>query len=327
VDAYQAVLQGNYYARRSTKEDFAKAIEFYERAIALDPGYALAHANLAEALISYRGIYGSIPESDSLRTRARAASATAMKLAPGLAQAHGARALELQMLDLRLEDAEKEYRRAAELAPNDAAVMVKLGDLQLDLGRTGPALAAFERAIALDPLLLRAHFRRGYALDLLGRSDEAASALEKAIEVEPQAALQRASLAIVKIHQGDTAAAVKVAQEEPDPFWRQWALAVALFAHGDRKAADAQLEAMIRDTADIAAFQIAEVYAARQDPDTVFHWLDHALETHDPGTTQLFSSSLLARYRDDPRYAAIARKVGLDPANAPAPPKIAIRAQ
>lgn len=328
VEAYEALLQGNFYSRRANAADEAKALEFFERAIALDPRYALAHAQLAISGMWYAGVYAnpSPDERDATMTRARAAVATALQLEPDLARARFAQA-QLHRIDLRLADAEREYQRAAELSPNDPAIIRELGLMQSERGHLGAALATIDRAAALDPLSRDALFSRGLMLDLTGRFDEAESALRKAIEVEPHSAATHAQLTITKVHQGDPASAVAIAREEPDPFWRQWALAMTLFAHGDRKQADAELDALIRDNADSAAFQIAEVYALRKDPDAVFRWLDHALATKDPGVNQLFTSSLIAAYRDDPRYAEVARKVGLDPADAPPLPKSAARAK
>jgi serine/threonine-protein kinase len=58
-------------------------------------------------------------------------------------------------------------------------------------------------------------------------------------------------------------------------------------------------------------YQIAEVHAVRGEPDAMFEWLGRAVDAHDPGVTFLLFDPFLLRYRDDPRYAAIARKAGL----------------
>jgi len=325
VEAYQALLQGNFHSRRADAADEFKAMEFYERAITLDPRYALAHAQLAISALWYAGTYSndSAVEREAIMAEVRVAVATALELDPDLARAHFALA-QLLRIDLQFADAEREFQRAAELAPNDAGVIRQLGLMQSERGHLDAALATIDRAVALDPLSRDALFSRGLLLDLIGRFDEAEAALRKAIEVEPQSATTHSQLAITKVHQGDTAAAIAVAREETDPFWRRWALAMALYAHGDRKQADAELEALVRDNGADSPFQIGEVYAARKNPDEAFNWLDRAVAIKDPGVNQLFTSSLLAAYRDDPRYAAIARKAGLDPANAPALPDTAV---
>jgi TolB-like protein/tetratricopeptide (TPR) repeat protein len=319
IEAYQALLQGNFYSRRADAADEVKAMEFYERAIALDPRYALAHAQLAISGLWYAGTYSndSLGEREAAMARVRLAVTTAMALDSDLARAHFALA-QLQRIDLQFADAEREFARAAELAPNDAGVIRQLGLMQSERGNIVGALATIDRAVTLDPLSRDALFSRGLLLDLIGRFDEAEAALRKAIEIEPQAAANHSQLALTKIHQGDAAAAIAVAREETDPFWRRWALAMALFVQGDRKPADAELEALIRENGADSPFQISEVYAVRKNADEAFGWLERALAAKDPGVNQLFTSSPLAAYRNDPRYTAIARKVGLDPNKASA---------
>ena len=94
----------------------------------------------------------------------------------------------------------------------------------------------------------------------------------------------------------------------------------------DRAAADASLQA-VEQYADGWAFQMAQVYAVRGEPDAMFDWLQRALKARDPGMQSLLYDALLLRYRDDPRYAALAKQAGLPwppvaakPAAAVAPP-------
>ena len=74
---------------------------------------------------------------------------------------------------------------------------------------------------------------------------------------------------------------------------------------------DATLKDFIAEMPDLAAFQIAELYALRKDPDQAFAWLDHALAVRDPGVTQVLYDPVLLAYKDDPRFTAFCRKVGL----------------
>lgn len=67
----------------------------------------------------------------------------------------------------------------------------------------------------------------------------------------------------------------------------------------------------ITDCPSAAAYQIAEVYAVRKDPDAMFEWLDRAWSNRDPGISYLLGDPLILRYRDDPRFAAFCNKAGL----------------
>lgn len=189
VEAYEALLQGDDLLRHGAPADAGKAFEFYEQALALDPDYARAHANLAIALVLNPGVIDNASRAtkEYVRNRARKASETALRLAPDLAQAHVARALVLEKLDLEPERAEQAYRQAAALAPSDPTVTIRLGDLLLERGNAAAALEAFDRTSALDPLVAPAYHREAGALRALGRLDEAERALKKAIEVEAKA--------------------------------------------------------------------------------------------------------------------------------------------
>src|SRR6266567_3248467 len=120
VEAYNALLQGNFYYNRSTAEDFRKAIDYYEEAIRLDPRYALAYARLAIAAENLVNNYGSIAtkEQQELTAKARASAKSAIELDPNLADAHRAQGAILEYFDFNFAAAEAEYRRALELAPH-----------------------------------------------------------------------------------------------------------------------------------------------------------------------------------------------------------------
>ena len=120
-------------------------------------------------------------------------------------------------------------------------------------------------------------------------------------------------LAMIQILRGNPGAAVELAKQETDPFWRTYALALAQFANGERAEADAALKKLIDEDADDAGSQIAEVYALRKEPEKMFEWLEHAWTTHDAGVTELLSNPFLRAYKDDPRFIAFAQKIGVMP--------------
>ena len=321
VEAYNALLQGNFYANRRTAEDMRKAIGHYEEAIRLDPGYAAAYAKLSIAAGNLANNYAGIAtkEGQEALVKARATAKRAIELDPNLAEAHLAQGRILENLDFNFATAETEYRRAVELAPHNAGVTSSLATLLSELGRLDEAVALQKRAIALEPLRAGLYFGHAYVLIALGRYDEAEAALRKAIELQPQSAQNYLYLAIIQIRRGKAGPAVELAKQEPDPFWRNYALALAHFANGDRAKADAALKKLIDEHADESGSQIATVYALRKDPEKMFEWLEHAWTTHDPGVITLLADSFLRAYKDDPRFIAFAQKVGVMPKAAPTP--------
>jgi len=141
------------------------------------------------------------------------------------------------------------------------------------------------------------------------RYGEAEAAVRKAVELQPQSANHYTSLSQIQILRRKPGAAVELAKQETDPFFRNYALALANFANGDRAEADAALKKMIDEYADDGGSQIAEVYALRKEPEKMFEWLEHAWTTHDAGVTDLLKDPFLRAYKDDPRFIAFAQKV------------------
>src|SRR5216110_2070822 len=138
VEAYNALLQGNFYFNRRTAEDNRKAIGYSEEAIRLDPRYALAYAMLSRAAMNLATNYaGSIAtkEQQEAIAKARASAKSALDLDPNLAEAHSAQGGILRLVDFNFAEAEAEYRRALELAPQNPVVTSNLADLISTLGR------------------------------------------------------------------------------------------------------------------------------------------------------------------------------------------------
>src|SRR5438874_4078892 len=122
IEAYNALLQGNFYANQSSAEDTRKAIGYYEEAIRLDPRYALAYAKLSYSADSLATNYaaGLAPkEREEAIAKARASARSALELDPNLADAHWAQGVVLRDLDFNFAGAEAELRRAFELAPQN----------------------------------------------------------------------------------------------------------------------------------------------------------------------------------------------------------------
>ncbi len=318
VEAYDALLQGNFYYERRSAEDNRKAIGYYEEAIRLDARYALAYAKLSIATGALVSNYGGIAnkERQEATAKARAAAENALRLDPNLAEAHVARGTVLLSLESDLIGAEAEFRRALELAPQNPLVSHNLALLLTDLGRLDEAVALDQRAIVLDPLRSTVQISLAISLTALGRYDEAEAAVRKAIALQPQSGATYKSLAMIQILRGKPAAAVELAKQETDPFWRTDALALAYFANGDKAEADAQLKKLIDENADDAGSQIAQVYALRKEPEKMFEWLDHAWSTHDGGVTEILADPFMRAYKDDPRFIAFAQKIGVMPKTA-----------
>jgi tetratricopeptide (TPR) repeat protein len=207
--------------------------------------------------------------------------------------------------------AQVEQKRALELAPNDPRILVAYARGSATLGQVGAAVDMTEQALKLDPLQTGARQTLAFLLAADGRPDAARAAIDKAVELQPSSDTYRAMQVYVATWRGDFPAALAVAQAMPPGLWHDVGMAAALQIGPDRAAADAALQILIDQHAGSSAYQIAEIYALRRDPDNLFTWLDHAWDARDSGIVFLLTDAFLLRYRDDPRYAAFAQKVGL----------------
>ncbi|HET7306394.1 MAG TPA: tetratricopeptide repeat protein [Gammaproteobacteria bacterium] len=314
LDAYAAYLHAKSHALTNADADFRNAIDVYDAAIRLDPRYAAAYAGLSAVWSTWAAASFSGAKARHAYAEAAAAATTAVALDPELAAAYSARGQLMILAGLDWKGAEAEYRRALQLAPNDGQTKAVLGQLVAALGRTQQAVQLTRQALATDPLNARWYGWLSNYLLALHRPDEARQAIQKAIGLQPTAASYHEQLAIVEIVRGDARAALTAARQEipgGGSGWRDVALALALQVGDDRVAADAALQKLINEQADVAAYQIAEVYALRRDPDRMFAWLDRAWTNRDPGIIYLLHDPFILRYKSDPRFAAFCQKVGL----------------
>jgi hypothetical protein len=150
----------------------------------------------------------------------------------------------------------------------------------------------------------------------LNHLDEAERAVQRAIELQPAAPASHWTLTMIEVKRGDAQAALAAAQQEPPGpgGYQHGAMALARQIGGDQSAADAALRTTI------SPYQIAEVYALRNDAKETFEWLDRAWSNRDTGIEILLYDPFILRYKDDPRFGAFCRKVGLPvPEEASAP--------
>ena len=311
LEAYNALLQGRFYIARDTEADVRTAIEFLTEATQLDPRYALAWSDLSHAWMALSGDFLEGKAAQEGNAKAREAAERALALSPDLAAAHNARGDLLQLVDFDWRGAEAEYRRALELAPNDAQAQFNLGTALASFGEMDQAIALVQQTIAMDPLRAGGYKALATYLMALNRLDEAERAIRKATELQPASAPLRSWLTIVEVRRGDAPAALKAAQLVPPGAFRDMSFAFALQIGEDQSAADSALRTLIEKDGNQSAYQIAEVYALRSDAKATFEWLDRAWNNRDEGVQYLLFDPFILRYKNDPRFAAVCRRVGL----------------
>ena len=156
-EAYLLYLKGRYYWNRRTPDDIGKAIEHFDKALSVDPSYALAYTGLADCYNLLGSIqYAVLPPSVAM-PKARKAAERALEIDEELAEAHVSLGHVKLFFDWDLKAAEGEFKRAIDLNPNYATAHQWYGDCLMLQNRRDEALAEKRRALELDPLSLVHH--------------------------------------------------------------------------------------------------------------------------------------------------------------------------
>jgi TolB-like protein/Flp pilus assembly protein TadD len=316
LEAYNALLQGRFLYSQRTRAAGREAIKLISKATQIDPDYAAAWSELAQALISQAAAFYGGAEARAANEQARAAADRALALAPQLAAAYVARGVLRQIVDFNWSGAGADFHRAAALAPNDAMPKFYLGNQLAALGRMEESIELTREALAIEPLRSNWYYWLAVHLYCDRQLDASERTIRRAIELEPAGAGFYEVLTVIAILRGNAPAALVAARQEAEPSWQRIALALATQVAGDPGAARAALRSVIEHDAETSAFQIAQVTALAGDAQQTFAWLERARLNRDPGFSSLLSDPFIGRYRTDPRFADYCRKLGLPPPDA-----------
>lgn len=182
-EAYGLYLKGRYAFYQYTSRGWQDAIQRFNEAIEIDPGFAPAHSGLAETYL-VAGTYGAIPNEEAL-VAGKAAAAKALQLDDGLARAHYGLATAHTWYDWDWAGAEREFRRGLELNPQDPLGRNWHSGYLSVLGRHEEAIAEQERARELDPLSLIVNANLTRAFYWARRYDEAIAQARTTLELDP----------------------------------------------------------------------------------------------------------------------------------------------
>jgi TolB-like protein/DNA-binding winged helix-turn-helix (wHTH) protein/Tfp pilus assembly protein PilF len=312
LEAYDLYLQGRYHLGKRTREDLAQAVTCFEQATARDPGYARAHAGLADAYVLMSN-YGFGPAVE-LIPKARSAALRALEVDDTLAEAHAALALMSLSYDWDWRTAEKEYQRAAQLNPNYATTHHWYAELLAFEGRFAEAEAASARSKQLDPLSLIIAADHGAILYFSRQYDRAIAEFREVLAAQP--GFPRATMIVFAYAQtGRFAEAFAETARWPreDP----WTVAVEAYLHGRQGHAQAartavrRIEAAPEGGARDRSIMLAVAYSGINDKDAAIAALQRAFRDHSNLLVTLKVEPIFDPLRDDPRFRELVRMVGL----------------
>jgi TolB-like protein/Tfp pilus assembly protein PilF len=318
--AYDLYLRGRAEWNERTQQGFRRSIEYFDRAIQKDSAYAPAWSGLSDA---YAGLGASnfLPPKVAL-PKAKATAEKAIHLDETLSEAHVSLGMALLHLGWSWSDAEKEFRRAIALDPNNAFAHQAYGYWLVDRGQLDAALAETQRALELDPLTPNKQNSVGATLYRAARYDEALQYFRQVPDPDANSESRHRRIAAIYERQGR----LKEAMAE-------WLIALRLggkqdvaasveraySSSGYAQAKRTYLTADLRETERRAqgayprpfSWDVAADYALLGDRDRAFQWLERAYRDRDWPLTFLTVDDRLETLRSDPRLWDLARRVGL----------------
>ena len=326
AEAYEAYLKGRYYFNQRTVEALNKSIECFEQAVGKDPNYALAYSGLADtyALLGFRG---RVPSQDAL-LRAKAAALKAIELRDALSDPHASLAFIAETHEWDWATAEREYKRALELNPDDARAHHWYAGYLTYVGRIDQGIAEEMRARELDPLSLPINNALAGRFLAAGRYDEAFGQVQKTLELDAHFPQAHQTLGWAYLNKGNPGEALREFQSalqlsgaEDTDLMLDLGFAYARTGHRDeaRKILAKLKEFRHRGLA--MSGSVGILYGALGESDEAFAWLDQAQAERDPELTYIKVGRRFEPLRHDPRFEELVRRVGLlpdspDPKNA-----------
>lgn len=313
VQAYELYMRGRLHALRLVMPEVLRGIEYYERAIAADPSYALPYAGIAEALRA--AVLSNDAPPAEMTPRAVAAANRAIELAPDLAETNYARGLVALWLEWDWRATETYLSRAVELAPNNADAHIYLAHHYSNLGRKQEALAQAKRARELNPVSPMIGSLEGLFLTHQQEYDAALQRLRDAVSLDPQFWLSHHLLANALIDAGQYDAALQETAEAKrlsplqtlsDAFG---AIALARLGRKDEaRAALLSLSETARHTY-VPPTHLALIETALGEHDQAFAHLEAAFALHDARLALLKIDPKWDDLRSDPRFDALLRRL------------------
>jgi TolB-like protein/DNA-binding winged helix-turn-helix (wHTH) protein/tetratricopeptide (TPR) repeat protein len=315
-EAHDAYLKGRYYWNKRTSDGLQKGAIYFQQAIEKDPAYAAAYSGLADCNsgLAWHGFVSP----DIALPKAHAAVLKAIELDPQSAEAHASLAL---LLDHKWDwpGAEAEFKRALQLDPQYANAHHWYGDHLSIKGRHDEALLQSRQALELDPLNLMIGTWVALRYYLARRYDLAIEQSRKTLALDPNFAAAHLLLGDSYVQAGlhkqglsELQRAARLSGNSP-LYLAQVAVAQAVAGkQAEALGIVAQLQKTSRERY-VSPYGFAQIYAALNNKEQTFKWLNAAYEDHAVWMSYLGVDPVFDRFRKDQRFQDLLLRVGLLP--------------
>jgi len=311
VAAFDAFLRGrDLYEAGIDENSDREALAWFDRAIALDAGYAGAHAARSRSLAIIGNLYADDVERIRLYDEALVAARRSTELATKFAEGFSALGFAFATGQLDMRGARVPFRKSYELGAGSADILSRYATFRSNLRDNERARSLIERAEKLDPLNPRT-FRSSGDISYSARDfPKAIAAYEKAISLNPTLAGVNSSLGFAQLMQVRVDDAYASFAKESSSVRRLPGQAIIAHRRGDQAEAEAALAALVADYGDKSNYQYAQIYAQWGDPARALAALQKAWELRDGGIMLMYADPLLDPLRDAQGFRDLVKRVG-----------------
>jgi TolB-like protein len=308
--AYDACLRGRYYWDKRTPAAVALAISAFREALTRDPGYAPAHAGLAECF-GVLGWWGYVSPREGC-AKAKALALRTLEIDPDLAEGHSALAWAVQHHDYDFKQAEREFQRAIELDPRYAVARYRFAMTLAHLGRFEEAIAQCTCALGLDPLSYTANAVMCWVYWMARSFDRLLEHGRRTVELHPDIPHSHWPLGFAYVELGDPETGIpemRLAVEVGGATLFRALLAETCALAGRRDEAQQIMQQLQQQSNEqyVTPYMFARIHTALGSPDEAFRWLDVGYRERAPWMILLKRDPRLDSLRCDPRYQALIR--------------------
>ena len=300
-------MQGRYLFSRRNDGDLETALDFFERAVELDPDNAAAWVGMAPL---YLWLFDPPRQEDSLK-----AAEKALSLEPENPEAWSRKAVALYTIgEKQLGD--EAWETAQKFGENNVLIQSQIAGPLLADGDIEGAIAAQEYALSLDPLhqVNIANLAHYYIAD--GHYDEAEKQARKLVQLSPNGTFGKEILTILKLLRGKPEELQQLLfalennqqTEALSGFGLDWWLAMTNFSLGNLDESNAALEQFIDNEGDITPHMVAEIYAWRGEVDNAFEWLEKSVDSGEAIDFGHLLAPWFNSLKDDPRWQPLFNK-------------------
>ena len=314
TEAYQLYLRGRYHWNRRGIDDLWKGLESFQRAIELDPNFALAWSGLADsyAAMAMGGPFGPffrppMPLAE-VRSKWGPTARRAVELGPDLAETHTSLGQGLEWLEWDLPGAEREYKRALELNTDYPTAHQRYGIFLVMSGRKAEALAELKRALELDPASLPINADFGNFSCMTGNLDQGIEQLKKTIELAPTWPRAHVLLGYCYVEKGMWNEAVEEIQKAGSP---GFVVRARIYAATGKRDEALKIIAEMKQQPNASPLAFANIYNALGEKDQAFEWLEKAYAEGAPLLRALQTGKMWDPLRSDPRFEDLLKRMGL----------------